>query len=117
MLLFKEFSFDSAHFLPLVHDGHKCKNMHGHTYLLKVWIKGLPNELGWIMDFADVKDVIDPIIKKIDHKCLNDIEGLANPTCEMIAIWIWNNIKLHLPQLYKIELYETPTSGVEYYGN
>ena len=117
MLIFKEFTFDSAHFLPHVPDGHKCKEMHGHTYRLRVWIEGNPDPvIGWVMDFAGLKKIIKPVIDKIDHTVLNNIEGLENPTCEHIAIWIWDNIKPLVPALAKIELHETPTSGVIYEG-
>jgi 6-pyruvoyltetrahydropterin/6-carboxytetrahydropterin synthase len=117
MEIYKEFSFDSAHFLPNVPEGHKCKNMHGHTYRLRVFIKGeLDPKLGWIMDFKELKDALFPVIDKLDHKLINDIEGLENPTAENITLWIWNQIKPQLPLLSKIELYETPTTGVIYSG-
>ncbi len=117
MQLFKQFTFDSAHFLPRVPDGHKCKHIHGHTYHLTVFLEGkLDEELQWVMDFAEVKQVIVPVVKSIDHKLLNEIPGLENPTCERIAIWIWDQIKPQLPLLSRIELYETPTSGVIYEG-
>ncbi len=117
MLIFKEFTFDSAHFLPNVPVGHKCKEMHGHTYRLRVWIDGKPDPvIGWVMDFAELKKIIKPVIEKIDHTVLNNIEGLENPTCEHIAIWIWDHIKPLVPALAKIELHETPTSGVIYEG-
>ena len=117
MVIFKKFSFDSAHFLPNVADDHKCKNVHGHTYHLTVFIEGdLDPKLGWVMDFTDLKKVIDPLLKRIDHKFLNDIQGLENPTCEIFAKWVWDEIIVDLPGLYKIELNETPTSGVVYRG-
>lgn len=117
MQVFKQFTFDSAHFLPNVPDGHKCKETHGHTYRLTVYLEGeLEKHLGWVMDFADMQKVIDPIIKSIDHKMLNNISGLENPTCEILAVWIWEKIKPHIPLLTKIELNETPTSGVVYVG-
>lgn len=117
MEIYKEFSFDSAHFLPLVPDGHKCKNMHGHTYRLKVFIEGNPDpHLGWIMDFKELKDAVCPVIDQLDHKLINDIQGLENPTAENITIWIWEQIKPLLPLLNRIELYETQTTGVIYRG-
>lgn len=118
MEIYKEFSFDSAHFLPLVPEGHKCRNMHGHTYKLRVYIKGQPDpKLGWIMDFKELKDVIGRVIDQVDHKLLNDVPGLDNPTAENITIWIWQQIKPLLPLLSKIELHETPTTGVIYSGD
>ena len=118
MEIYKEFSFDSAHYLPHVPDGHKCKNMHGHTYRLRVFIKGeLDPRLGWIMDFKELKDALAPVMEQLDHKLINEIKGLENPTAENITVWIWNTIKPLLPLLSNIELYETPTTGVIYKGN
>ena len=117
MIVFKQFSFDSAHFLPNVPEGHKCKEIHGHTYRMVVHIEGnLDEHLGWVMDFSEMKKVISPIVDSIDHKLLNNIPGLENPTCEMIAVWLWNKIKPAIPSLVKIELHETPTSGAVYEG-
>src|ERR1035437_3620358 len=113
MQVFKQFTFDSAHFLPNVPDGHKCKEIHGHTYRLVVYINGeLIKDLDWVMDFAELKKVVVPIVKSVDHKLLNNIKGLENPTCERIAIWLYDKIKAEIPQLSKIELFETPGSGV-----
>jgi len=117
MMIFKKFTFDSAHSLPNVPDGHKCKAVHGHTYQLTIYIENeLVENLDWVMDFAVVKSVVKPIIDIVDHKYMNDIEGLENPTCEKIAIWLWDRIKAGIPSLKKIELNETPTSGVVYKG-
>lgn len=117
MQIFKQFTFDSAHFLPHVPDGHKCKEIHGHTYHLTVYVEGeLQSKLEWVMDFAEMKNVIDPVVKSIDHKLLNNISGLENPTCEVIAVWLWNKIKPEVPLLTKIELHETPSSGAIYEG-
>lgn len=117
MKIFKKFTFDSAHFLPNVPEGHKCKEIHGHTYKLTVFLEGeLEKDLNWVSDFAEVKRVIKPVIDRIDHKLLNNIEGLENPTCEQIAIWLWDKIKGDMPLMSRIELHETPTSGAIYEG-
>lgn len=117
MIIFKQFTFDAAHFLPHVPDGHKCKNIHGHTYKLTVFFKDeLHEHLGWVCDFADVKKIIKPVIELVDHKLINQLPGLENPTCEVLTIWFWKQIKPLLPTLHKIELYETPTSGAIYMG-
>ncbi len=117
MWIFKEITFDSAHFLPNVPGDHKCHHMHGHTYRLTVWLEGTPNETGWLMDFSELKSKLIPVISLIDHKVLNDVPGLANPTCELLSVWLWDNLKPSLPLLKKIELHETPTSGVIYEGD
>jgi 6-pyruvoyltetrahydropterin/6-carboxytetrahydropterin synthase len=117
MLIFKQFTFDAAHFLPNVPDGHKCKEIHGHTYHLTIFIEGeLDPHLGWVMDFAELKNVIEPLVKHVDHKFINNLEGFENPTCENMVLWFWNQIKPKVPQLCKIELKETPTSGAVYEG-
>ncbi|MFT4022542.1 MAG: 6-carboxytetrahydropterin synthase, partial [Flavihumibacter sp.] len=83
----------------------------------RVWLEGpLHPQLGWVMDFAELKAVVRPVVDRLDHKCLNNIPGLTNPTCERIAVYIWDNIKPALPLLVKVELHETPTSGVVYAG-
>ncbi len=117
MLIFKSFTFDSAHFLPNVPVTHKCRELHGHTYLLRVYIEGIPDkETGWILDFTDVKKEVENVLAQIDHTCLNKVPGLENPTCERLAIWIWDRLKTELPLLARLELNETPTSGAIYEG-
>lgn len=117
MLLFKEVTFDAAHYLPLLPEGHKCRDMHGHTYRLRIWLNGKPNEMGWVMDFAEIKRILSPVVDQLDHKILNKVDGLENPTCELVAVWIWNKLKPLLPILDKVELHETPSSGVIYEGD
>jgi 6-pyruvoyltetrahydropterin/6-carboxytetrahydropterin synthase len=117
MLIFKEFTFDAAHFLPKVPQEHKCRNLHGHTYRLKLFLEGEADpEMGWVVDFGDVKKAWKKVEPLLDHQYLNDVPGLENPTVENIAPWIWRKLKPELPQLAKIELWETPTAGVIYEG-
>lgn len=117
MEIFKEFTFDSAHYLPNVPDDHKCKRMHGHTYRVRICLHGpLDPKLGWVEDFGVLKGIWKPLELMLDHHMLNDLEGLENPTAEWIAIWIWRRLKTDLPKLIRIEVYETPSSGVIYRG-
>ena len=118
MLIFREFTFDSAHYLPNVAPTHKCRNIHGHTYRLVIYLEGEPDEhLGWVADFAEIKETVKTeVLNMIDHKLLNEIDGLENPTCELLCIWIWGRLKMHFPTLKRIELNETPTSGAIYEG-
>lgn len=90
--------------------------MHGHTYKLTIYVEGDLQETGWIIDFADLKKITKPIIETIDHQLLNEIPGLENPTSEILIVWLWNKIKPLLPILKKLELNETPSSGVIYEG-
>jgi 6-pyruvoyltetrahydropterin/6-carboxytetrahydropterin synthase len=117
MEIYKEFMFDAAHFLPNVPPGHKCRNIHGHTYHVIITIDGTIKKYeGWLCDFADIKKAFEPILKQLDHQLLNDIPGLENPTAEILAIWIWKALKPMLPELSIIEIKETPTSGIRYRG-
>jgi 6-pyruvoyltetrahydropterin/6-carboxytetrahydropterin synthase len=117
MEIFKEFTFDSAHWLPNVPDDHKCKRMHGHTYRVRLYISGaLHPQLGWVIDFGDIKKVWAPLEKQLDHRILNDIPGLENPTAENLAIWIWRKVWTEIPNLSKVVVCENPTNGVVYRG-
>ncbi len=112
MEIFKQFSIEAAHWLPNVPPGHKCGRMHGHSFQIEVHISGpVDPELGWVLDFADIKAAFQPIEERIDHYCLNEVPGLENPTSENLARWIWTELHPALPQLNKIVIRETCTSG------
>lgn len=117
MDIFITLSFAAAHYLPCVPKGHKCGNLHGHTFSVEIYLSGPVNDArGWIMDFGDVKAVARPIVEQLDHRYLNDIEGLENPTSENIAKWLWVRLQAALPQLSQIIVRESPTSGAIYKG-
>ncbi len=118
MEIFKEFSFEAAHRLPNVPPGHKCARLHGHTFYVRVHVQGeVDPNTGWVMDFGEIKRHFEPIYQRLDHYYLNDIEGLENPTSEVLARWIWQQLQPSLPQLCQIEVRETCTSGCIYRGN
>lgn len=117
MEIFKEFSFEAAHRLPNAPPGHKCARLHGHSFRCEIYVSGeVDVRTGWIMDFADLKHAFSPILEQLDHSCLNDLHGLENPTSENIARWIWNRLKPTVPQLSRVVLRETCTSGCSYVG-
>jgi 6-pyruvoyltetrahydropterin/6-carboxytetrahydropterin synthase len=117
MTIFKQFTFDAAHFLPNVPQGHRCRQVHGHTYHLTIYVSGPVNtEDGWVIDFKELKAVVKPLVEQLDHVMLNEIQGLKNPTAENVARWFWQAIRPEIPGLSRIELKETPTSGVIYEG-
>jgi 6-pyruvoyltetrahydropterin/6-carboxytetrahydropterin synthase len=118
MKIYKDFTFEAAHFLPAVPEGHKCRRLHGHSYKIRLWVEGQPDTItGWIMDFGDVKAAFKPFLDLLDHNYLNDIDGLENPTSEQLSIWIWNKVKPELPELSDVEVAETCTSGCIYSGH
>ncbi len=115
--LVKDFRFEAAHWLPHVPDGHKCRRMHGHSFRGEVAVRGaIDARTGWVIDFADLKLAVDPIVKRLDHYLLNEIAGLENPTSELLAIWIWKQLAPSLPMLHRITIEETCTSRCHYYG-
>ena len=118
MEIFKEFTFEAAHLLPNVPPEHKCRRLHGHSFRVRIHVEGdLDPSLGWVTDFADVREAFGPIWAEPDHRYLNDIEGLENPTSEVIAKWIWTRLKPTLPGLSRITLFETCTAGCAYEGD
>lgn len=118
MDIFKEFTFEAAHRLPNVPEGHKCSRLHGHSFRVEVHVSGdLDPQMGWVMDFSDIKEVVKPVIKELDHYYLNEIEGLENPTSENVAKWLWQRLQTKLPLLSQIVIKETCTSGCIYRGN
>lgn len=117
MDIFKSFTLEAAHRLPNVPDGHKCARLHGHSFKVELQVSGEPDpQLGWVMDFADLKAAFQPIYEQLDHHCLNDIAGLENPTSEQLAMWIWARLKPQVPLLSEVVVHETCTSGCRYRG-
>lgn len=117
MVIWKDFTFEAAHYLPNVPEGHKCGRLHGHSFKVQIFVSGpLHSRLGWVMDYADIKAAVQPIIAELDHYYLNEILGLENPTSEVLAKWLWLRIKPKLPELCRVVVNETCTSGCAYEG-
>jgi 6-pyruvoyltetrahydropterin/6-carboxytetrahydropterin synthase len=74
-------------------------------------------ETGWVQDFADLGCAIEPLLARLDHYYLNEVEGLDNPTSEVLAKWIWDRLQPALPGLSQVVVRETCTSGCVYRGN
>ncbi|MFI5898489.1 6-carboxytetrahydropterin synthase QueD [Actinoplanes sp. NPDC051513] len=117
MEIYREFTFEAAHRLPRVPDGHKCARLHGHSYKVQVHVRGdVDPSTGWVMDFAEIKKAFRPLHDQLDHYYLNDVPGLDNPTSENLARWIWERLIDQLP-LSEILVRETCTSGCVYRGD
>lgn len=118
MRIYKDFSFEAAHRLPNVAEGHKCARLHGHSFVVRVTVDGpIGAASGWVMDFAELKTAFRPVHDRLDHRYLNEITGLENPTSEHLARWIWRELAPTLPLLAEIEVRETCTSGCVYRGD
>ena len=115
--IFKEFTFEAAHRLPNVPAEHKCARLHGHSFRVEIHIRGAEDpRLGWVMDFGDLKTAFQPLLDQLDHYYLNEIEGLENPTSEILARWIWERVSPALRELSQVVVRETCTSGATYRG-
>ena len=113
----KDFSLECAHFLPHVPEGHKCRRMHGHSFRAEVRVSGeVDAKLGWFVDYAVVKAAVEPLREELDHRTLNEVKGLENPTSELLAKWIWDRVKPKLPALTCVMVRETCTNRCEYRG-
>lgn len=109
------YSFEAAHQLPLLPDGHKCKRLHGHNYRLDVSLSGPLDPRGFVLDYAELDAVVQPLVDSLDHRFLNDIEGLSNPTSEIMAHWFRDRIRAALPDFdsHVVRIWETPRYWVE----
>lgn len=117
MKITQAFTFEAAHRLPNVPETHRCFRMHGHSYRIELQLEGpVDPETGFVVDFFEVEDVFRPLLERLDHHCLNEVAGLANPTAENIAVWIWDRTRPRLPLLAAVLVYETPNSWAEYSG-
>lgn len=113
----KSFDFDAAHKLPNVPAGHKCGNLHGHTYVVRLVLEGEPDKtMGWFCDYADIDLAWSKLHKRLDHSYLNDIYGLDNPTTEVLARWIMDQLEVDMSIgkfLVGVRVYESSSTWCE----
>ncbi|MFN3409119.1 MAG: 6-carboxytetrahydropterin synthase QueD [Limisphaerales bacterium] len=113
----KTFQFEAAHLLPKLPRGHKCRRLHGHSFQVEIVVAGAVDpKLGWVMDYADISAAFKPLWRRLDHRYLNEIPGLENPTSELLAAWIWRRLKPKLPLLKEVVVAETCTARCVYRG-
>jgi 6-pyruvoyltetrahydropterin/6-carboxytetrahydropterin synthase len=117
MELRKSFQFEAAHLLPHLPKSHKCRRLHGHSFKAEIAVSGeCDPRLGWVMDYALISEAFKPLWNRLDHRYLNEIPGLENPTSENVAAWIWKRLKPRLPQLSEVVVAETCTARCIYRG-
>ncbi len=113
----KRFQFEAAHLLPLLSADHKCRRLHGHSFQVEIAVAGeCDPRLGWLIDYAEISEAFQPLWQQLDHRYLNEIEGLENPTSEIIAKWIWDRLKPELPLLTAVSVAETCNAACTYRG-
>jgi len=105
MRVYKEFFFEAAHFLPSAPPGHPNARVHGHSFRVRVAVDGEPNEATGILVHFDALEVaVQDAREALDHRMLNEVEGLQSPTLERIAMWLWDRLHNRLPGLAEIEV-------------
>jgi len=112
MKIFKDFYFEAAHRLPYVPAAHKCSRLHGHNYKVRIEVEGeLITGLDWVCDFSMIEVIADVIKEQVDHRYLNEINGLENPTAEIIALWILAIARLMIHNISCVTVWETEDCG------
>ena len=115
--LTKEYRFEAAHSLPRVPEGHKCARLHGHSYKIELEARGAVNgDSGWLVDFGVLDEAWAAMHALFDHRCLNDVPGLENPTSENLAVYIWNQLRPRVPALSAITVWEIADAKCTYRG-
>jgi len=110
----KQFSFSASHILDLLPEGHPCARLHGHNYKVTVHLKSETlDEYGFVKDYNDLKTVKQFIDEKLDHRHLNDCIS-EPPTSENIARFLFDRFKPEIPELYAVEVSETPQTSCFY---
>jgi 6-pyruvoyltetrahydropterin/6-carboxytetrahydropterin synthase len=117
--LTKSYTFEAAHRLPMVPADHKCARMHGHSFRVEVAVAGEVDErTGWLVDFGDITAVVEPLLKsELDHRTLNEVSGLENPTSEHLCLWLWKRLRPRIAGLAAITVHETCAARCTYHGD
>ena len=118
MQIYKEFRFEAAHYLPSAKPGSPNARVHGHSFRARVVIDGEPAaDTGYIFHFDELAAAMHDTQEALDHRFLNEIEGLGAPTLERIAMWIWNRLSNRVPGLSQVEVHRDSCSeGCIYCG-
>jgi 6-pyruvoyltetrahydropterin/6-carboxytetrahydropterin synthase len=103
MRVYKEFFFEAAHFLPSAPPGHPNARVHGHSFRVRVSVDGEPDpKTGILVHFDDLEEAVQEAREALDHRLLNEVEGLEAPTLERLAAWLWDRLHNRLPRLAEI---------------
>ena len=117
MDLFFKFSINAARRLPNLPDDHVCSRLHGHTFLIELHVSGdVDEQSGWVIDFSELESPARAVMAELEHRYLNDIDGLSNPTSENLAMWIWDKVKVLVPGLSTVVVSEGDDRGCRYGG-
>jgi 6-pyruvoyltetrahydropterin/6-carboxytetrahydropterin synthase len=105
----QEFGFDAAHYLDV--GASENRRVHGHSFYVEVTLRGEPDPLtGILRDLGLVKAALGEIAETLDHRLLNDVEGLAAPTLENLACYIFDLARKSLPEVCRVRI-RRPSCG------
>ncbi len=111
----QHFQIESARFLPNLPKDHPCSRLHGHSFkIILILVGPLDRQLGWVMDYHEITKVMAPLLLQLDHRTLNDVEGLQNPTSELLAQWVYEKVLIHIPILKSVTIMETSLTECRY---
>ena len=113
--LIRKFEFDAVHRLPHVPSDHASSKMHEHHFEVELVVVGEvdPNR-GWVMDYGEIDKIFNPIRDQLADRCLNEVEGLENPSSEILAQWVFRRVKPLIPQLDEVRIAETKADSTRY---
>jgi 6-pyruvoyltetrahydropterin/6-carboxytetrahydropterin synthase len=115
--LTKQYRFEAAHYLPHVPEGHKCARLHGHSYMIEVEVRGMVDpRTGWLIDFGVIDAAWADLHTRFDHRNLNEVAGLENPTCENLALYIFRALRPRIQPLSGVSVWETVDSKCTFRG-
>ncbi len=114
--LWRRYAFQSAHWLPNVPLGHKCGTMHGHGFEVVLHARASDASGDPALNHDDLDAVWAPLHCQLNYGCLNDLPGLANPTSEWLASWLWERLAPQLPGLVTVTVFETGSCGAVFDG-
>lgn len=111
----QQFRIESARFLPHLPEGHPCRRMHGHSFVIIIRLVGEADpKIGWVRDYHEIDRLMKPMLAELDHHVLNEVSGLENPTSENLAAWVYNKARILIPQLIQVTVSETPNTECSY---
>ncbi len=111
----KEFSFSASHALLGLPVDHPCTRLHGHNYVVTIHLRSEKlNENGFVIDYHDLKPIKKYIDNTLDHRHLNDIMSPLNSSAENLAKMLYDTFKSDFPELYAVEVSETPKTTAIY---
>lgn len=114
--VWRRYKFQAAHQLPNVPAGHKCGRMHGHGFEVIVHANQDLGARDLSIDYDYLDEIWAPLHIRLNYRCLNEIDGLTNPTSEIISSWLWDRLKPVLPELSWVTVFETDSCGANFDG-